>query len=427
MNDVVNEAVTSLKKIGSLKELWLTVVGERKDSVNDVMAMHSAYSDMSFSLKIQDLANVFSGVYLDTYWTGLGESSNIMAEHLSQALGTAMPDAIGIARNSVAQWRGLLCRKNLSDSGLIPARGAYTDSMDIVCNRDVPLDPKQLIIQWDDVFYKTPQVGKNYIYARCQNKDFDGKIRDAQVRMYYSPGGFNTPPSSWVKCLTDVKGQFFGSVLDINNRPAVLDRGDRGVSEAFVLDVQSTAHICIAAAISYPYFEKNIPEQISTGNWNAVTWIMNNGAAAWRNVNPVLNQGDESLVFHNQDATPEQFSFVLRCQHVPFGSKLRMYSEDPAAAFDSGMVNIVNDCQELQVSVVVPPYYAGRIKLHLEGPDGKPLPRGAAVEIRMLWCVPHSHHHYLQAVALLGAISALPTLQSVHVPLGYYTMLGIEE
>ncbi|AOZ51363.1 hypothetical protein BKX93_16030 [Chromobacterium vaccinii] len=104
-----------------------------------------------------------------------------------------------------------------------------------------------------------------------------------------------------------------------------------------------------------------------------------------------------------------------------------MYSEDPAAAFDSGLVNVVNNFQELHVSTIVPPHYAGHLKLHLEGPDGKLLPSDAAVDISMLWCVPHSHPHYLKAVTLLGAVHAVPALQSVHMPLGNFTLLGAGE
>ncbi|MEO2216840.1 hypothetical protein ABGV49_07240 [Chromobacterium vaccinii] len=431
MNDFLKESAIGLDQIQNVDQLWQAVIKCRLHDnppipISDVLAMEQIYDQLSPSLTVQDMANVFSGVYIDSYWQDDGQHPEVMAHHLTEALGIPYATTLTYARNAMRQWRGVLCRKNKYDTGIVP-QAVYTDSLDIVCNQDVPLTPQQLISQWESEFYKTPKVGKNYIYTRCQNRAFNGKISHAKVQMFYADGGFNQPPSSWVQCRTVDGGKQQGEVLNERGGLALLTMGDRGVSEGFILDLRTPQHVCMVSTVSYPFFSKNNPLTYTTGNWNSAQWIQYNGAMAWRNVDPQLKSGDESLVFHNQDATPEQFSFVLKCRRVPPGSKLRMYSEDPAAIFDSGLVNVVNNFQELHVSTIAPPHYAGHLKLHLEGPDGKLLPSDAAVDISMLWCVPHSHPHYLQAVTLLGAAHAVPALQSVHMPLGNFTLLGAGE
>lgn len=425
MNDKVNEAIVSPPNIGDIDGLWLAAINYRLNGVNDVQAMDHIYDALPASLGFQDMANVFSGVYCDAYWETDREKPAILAQHMTQALSIALTSSTQYANKAMQQWRGVLCRKNFGDNGVIPTIGAYTDSPDIICNQDVELSPAKLIDNWNTEFWKVPKVGKNYIYTRCQNKSFFGKINDAKVRMYYANGGFNQPPSSWIQCLTVSGKNKDGKVLNRDGRNAILTVGERGASEGFMLDLKSTQHICLIATVSYPFFTENNPLQFSEGNWNSVQWILYNGAGAWRNVTPVSKSGgEESLTFHNQDSTPEQFSFSMRCRRVPEGSTLRMYSDDPAAAFDTRRVKVLRSSQELNIAVQLPPHYAGHIKVQLEGPDGKPLPSSAAVQICMHWCVPHSSPHYLRAAAMLGALEAVPTLQSLQLPVGYFTFVG---
>ncbi|MFK7087916.1 hypothetical protein AAFM71_03835 [Chromobacterium violaceum] len=425
MNDIVKEAVSAPGMLDSESELWGSVILRQMKGDSDVQAMITVRKKMPARTSNQLFSDVFAAVYIDTYWTSQGASADILATSLAAAMGISQVDALQYARVSFRQWRGILCRKYPGDGGAIPSPN-YFNALDIVTSQVLVLTPRELIDHWDSTV-NPPKAGVNYAYARCQNLGFEGEISGVKVRMFAVPAGFTQTASSWVQCRTRDGDQEEGNILDRNGHPAKLTTGERGASEAFVADLP-LGHVCLVATITdADFFTKNNPLTIEQGNWNFVTWLINNGAAAWRNVNTVPKLGETSLVFHNQDGTPEQFSFVMRCRGVPEGSKLRMYSDDPDAAFDSGMVTVVKDSQELRVSVIAPPHYAGQLKLHLEGPNGRGLPSSASVEIGMLWCVPHSNSHYLQAVDLLGEVGAVPTLRSVHVPMGYFTFLGENE
>lgn len=412
-----------LDNIRTLKEMWDAAILCQSQGAYDTDAMYSIYTAMSPKLTVQDIANVFSGVYADTYWNTTYLDSGLLAKSLTQAIGTDKDLAKQYADNSIRQWRGILCRKNINDVGNVPVVGNYTASLDIVCNQNTPIAPEALIANWNNEYWKQPSVGKNYIYARCQNVGFNGAIAQAQVQMFYSQGGFNQPPSSWVQCYTEKGNKPMGSIVSQDGKVNPLNWGDRGCSEAFFFNPTSKDHVCVISAVVSEFFTENNPLQIPPGNWNSVTWITRNGAAAWHNVDPQLGKEDR-LAFYNQDGVDEKFTFSISCRNVPVGSKIRLRSDDPRLNFDSGEVVVKHPAQLLQQTVTVPAYYKGELKVQLEGPSGNCLPVSAGAEVKMNWVLPHTHRHYVEGAQLIGAINQLNSSQEIELNMGTFTILG---
>ncbi|HTD06032.1 hypothetical protein [Undibacterium sp.] len=409
--------------IRTLKDMWKAAILLQSQGNYDTDAMYAIYQDMNPKLTIQDIANVCSGVYADTYWNTTYLDPALLAKSLVQAIGLDPALATTYANKSIAQWRGILCRKNINDVGAIPVTGNYTTSLDIVCNQNTPIQPKELIANWNNEYWKQPQVGPNFIYARCQNVAFDGAITP-KVQMFFSQGGFNQGPSSWVQCFTVDGKKKVGNVVAQDGTVSPLNWGDRGASEAFSFNPTSQNHVCVISAVtSEPFFASNNPLQIPPGNWNSVTWITRNGAAAWHNVDPQIATED-TLAYFNQDGTDEKFVFFLNCRNVPVGSRIRLRSEDAGAKFDTGDMLVQHPSQTLQHTVTVPPYHKGQLKVKLEGPSGNLLPATAAVEIKMAWKLPHTHTHYVDAAELIGAVSQLRSSQDIQLEMGTYTILG---
>jgi len=388
----------------------------------DTDAIYAIYKSMSPKLTYQDIANVISAVYGDTYWTTTYMDYSILSKSLVQALGLDRTIADEYAMNAFAQWRGILVRKNINDVGFIPTPGSYTESLDIVCNENTPLMPQQLIENWNNEFWKTPIVGKNYIYCRAQNMAFLGPITP-KVQMFYTTGGFNQPPSSWIQCFTDKGNAKEGDIILENGKAGPMGQGTRGASEAFFFNPTSHDHICVIAVLNYDYFELNDPLKITPGNWNSQTWITHNGAAAWHNMDPQKNL-EETLKFYNQDGKEEQFCFQVLCRNVPSGSKISLRNDDQAAKFDTGLIEIANESQYIEKHIKLPAYYKGDLKIKLQGPDGKLLPAHSAVEITMAWVLEHGHRRYSEAVKRLKAYDTLRNAQSVYLPMGTFTLLG---
>ena len=178
------------RDIRTLKDMWNAAIQMQAQGAYDTDAMYSIYTNMNPKLTVQNISDVCSGVYADTYWSTTALDPSLLAKSLVQAIGIDKNLATSYANRSISQWRGILCRKNISDVGLIPVVGNYTASLDIVCNQNTPIDPKALIANWNNEYWKQPSVGKNFIYARCQNMAFDGAIKQAQVQMFYTTGGF---------------------------------------------------------------------------------------------------------------------------------------------------------------------------------------------------------------------------------------------
>ena len=416
-------ASVAVGEIRNIQQMWDAAIQYFQAGDYDTDAIYLLYKNMNPKLTFQDIANVVSAVYADTYWTSTYLDYTILSKSLVQSLGIDRSLADQYARNAFTQWRGALCRKNINDIGLIPTPGSYTESLDIVCNENTPLLPQQLIENWNNEYWKTPVVGKNFIYARTQNMAFLGNI-SPKLQMFYTTAGFNQPPSSWIQCFTDkdpTKKE--GDILLIDGKAGPMGQGTRGASEAFTFNPTSQEHVCVIAVLTYEYFETNDPLKITPGNWNSQTWITHNGAAAWHNVDPVRSV-EESLRFYNQDGSEEQFVFLVQCRNVPAGSKISLRNEDPVAKFETGLIEIANGSQHIEKNVTLPAYYKGDLKIRLQGPDGKLLPAPAAVEVQMAWVLRHGHRRYMDAVEHLKAYDTFRNGQDLYLPTGSFTFTG---
>ncbi len=369
-------ASVAVGEIRNIQQMWDAAIQYFQAGDYDTDAIYLIYKNMNPKLTFQDIANVISAVYGDTYWTSTYMDYSILSKSLVQALGIDRSLGDQYARNAFTQWRGALCRKNINDIGLIPTQGSYTESLDIVCNENTPLLPQQLIENWNNEYWKSPVVGKNFIYARTQNMAFLGNITP-KLQMFYTTAGLNQPPSSWIQCFTDKDPtRKEGSILLIDGKAGPMGQGVRGASEAFTFNPTSQDHVCVIAVLNYEYFETNDPLKITLGNWNSQTWI------------------------------------TLR-------------NEDPAAKFDTGLIEIANASQHIEKNVTLPAHYKGDLKIKLQGPDGKLLPAPAAVEIQMAWVLRHGHRKYMDAVEHLKAYDTFRNGQDLYLPAGSFTFIGV--
>lgn len=417
-----SKKAVALDSIKNIQQMWDAAISSFNDGDDDTTAIYLIYKSMSPKLTFQDISNVVSAVFGATYWTGLQMDYTILSKSLVQGLGIDRSLGDNLAKNSLGQWRGMLCRKNLGDVGIIPTPGPYTESLDIVCNENTPLMPQQLIENWNNEFWKTPQVGKNYIYTRTQNLGFMGDIVP-QVQMFYTNGGFNQPPTSWIQCFTETGSKTHGDIILLSGKPGPMGQGVRGASEAFFFNPTSADHVCVIAVLSYDYFDDNNPLNLTPGNWNSQTWITHNGAAAWHNTDP-QQKAEETFKFFNQDGTEEKFAFLVNCRNVPAGTKIQLHNDDLAAKFDTGVVEIGNESQHFEKIVTLPGYYKGDLKVKIVGPDGKLLPAHSAVEIEMAWVLEHGHRHYMDAANQMKAFNSFRNVQDLYLPLGSYTITG---
>ncbi|MFK8011303.1 MAG: hypothetical protein AB8B80_04630 [Marinicellaceae bacterium] len=401
-------------------QLWEAAIEYYADEYYDTEAMTKIYRRINPRITYQDIADTISAVYADTYWTEIQMDPSILSKSMVQALGLSPVQADLYARNAMKQWRGSLSRNNLADTGQIPSQGAYSQSIDIVCNQNTQLEPDQLINNWNNEFWKKPTVGKNYIYVRVQNKAFKGDLT-SKAQMFFTQGGFNHPPSSWIQCLTIKDGSQEGEILLSDNKPGVLNTGDRGASEGFYFTPKGTDHVCIIAAVNDQYFTLNTPLSLSDSNWNSTTWLTHNGAAVWHNVNPQTTTVTRLKVY-NQDGTNEKFVLNAQCRNVPVGSKVIIETNDKK--FNSGEIIINKSSQYLETEAELPGYYDGDLNITIEGPNGELLAKNAAIEFTLMWKLNKGHDYYSRAAIIFDKSVHLLNDQAILTSLGSYTISG---
>lgn len=424
----IKSDLENLVPIKNIQQIWDAAIKHQTDGDFDTVAMTDIYKRMDPRLTFKDLANVISAVYANEYWDSTKMNPDKLAQKMVQSLGITLDRAQVYASNAMSQWRGILTRKNSTDSGVIPVRD-YCLCLDIICNNNSELDPSNLIAYWNSEFWQIPQKGKNFIYVRCQNISFKGPILKPQVQVFYTLAGFNAPPNQWQRAYTNNDGSQVGKIVYFDGKTSgPMEEGDRGASEAFMLDYNPTSasdprHFCMIATVTSEFFEGNDPF-INHDNWNSTTWIMHNGAAAWHNLDAQLSV-ESTLKFYNQDGRPEKFAFEAHCKNAPEGTVISLEFEDSNLRnLNSGNVKISRKYQVVETEGIVPANYSGDLKVIINTPDGKLLPEGASVEVSMLWLLDHSHDRYLDAADMLQVNEDARASRNIKVPMGSFTFIG---
>ena len=137
------------KSITTLAQMWEATIGYFEAGTIDTTAMQQVSQQMTGNLTFQDIANVFSAVYANTYWATTQMDAQSLANSMRNALGLNRSIAKNYAQQAISQWRGIFCRSNLTDTGVIPETKNYSTSIDIVCNGATQVPPPALIQNWN--------------------------------------------------------------------------------------------------------------------------------------------------------------------------------------------------------------------------------------------------------------------------------------
>jgi len=391
---------------------WDVAVKCRRDGQTDIIAIKRVYDALMPPALLTTVATIVGAIYADSYWTSTFLDPQALANSMVKAKGWAPADCLAAAKKAFSSWYGLLMRNDFNDVGRIPKAGVLTYSPDALCNMDGPLDRSEMLKQWNSYFFNQAVIGKNYCYARAQDVNLPVTLPEARARMFFTSAGFNQPPNSWQIMYTlggDVTSPLYGMT---EGDP--INQNDRVASGDFIFEPPAAQHYCLLAVAQTEFFA-NEPLQ-STGNWDSATWITYNGAAAWHNID-VPPPAATKLVFHNQDATDERFSFEAHCHRLPAGTRVSLAPLGPGLQAAARQVRVNRDFQVVASGAFeVPGHFAGELEVSIETPDGSPLPLGAGVELRMLWDVPAGHAYHEAAVERHGV---------GRVQLGNYTFVGV--
>jgi len=375
-------------------------------------------------LRADDIETVFCAVYAGTYWNKTSMNPEILTTNFSNVFKIEKGTALNFAKNSMKQWRGILSRKTLQDTGIIPCPYTLTASADIICTKIYQSsNPDTYIENWDNIIFTEPQIGNNYVYVRCQNVNFMGDITPTVKVFIAKPSAIVPPPSEWRTLYTYESRQESGDVLLHGGKVGPLNKNIKGVSEAFLYEADSDAHVCIVGCFSSEFFDNSL--DIPQGNWNMTTWLQNNGAAVWQhNVNPQLSK-ETTLKLYNHDGRPEKFIIEAECINVPKGTMVALnYDNTNLKNINSDNVKISHEYQIIETEATLPANYNGELKVVIQTPDGKLLPKGASVEINSAWLLDHTHKRYLDAADLLQANKDARASRNIKVPMGSYTIVG---
>ena len=408
---------------------WQVCINDLQNSVPAVMAIQDVYNALPPPALLSTVALIVGSVYGDTYWQNTQMSVSALSRDL-QGAGFGQPASDKAAALAFASWRGLFLRKDVNDIGSIPFAGqSPTNSIDIICNQGGPLTRDTILKRWNEQFWNYATVGKNYVYARGTSINFPppialgpGGVGKPQASIYFSDAGFNIPPTSWHRCTT------LGGNLTMPVETSPVNPTDRWVcstTDPFIFEPPNNSHYCLISVVQTQFFG-NDPSQIDPGsNWSSWTWLVSNGAAAWHNID-VQRTAITQFKFYNLDGRPERFVFEAECDRLPKGSTVSLYCADAkfGGQIATKPTKLQRKHQVISVEATVPAGYTGDLEVRIETPDGKLLPAGASVDVRMSWVLEHGHRHYAEACATVGAVQAALNAQPLHLSMGNFTLHG---
>jgi hypothetical protein len=388
-----------------------------------ITGIQKIWDAMQPPTSLATLATVVGSLWADTYWATTKMDVNRLASDIEAGIGINLADAQKAAQFAFDRWAGLLVRGNPTDGGSIPKSDPVTSSPDVVVNSEVALTVEQLVEQWSDSIY-TPQLGlKNNTYGRCQSYGIQVPITKPVLRMYFSDAGFSPPPMSWIQMFTS-DSSADTSPFETRQGSKTLAPGDRAAnSESFYFTPPAAGHYCLITVAGTEFFTNN-PLSNLGGNWNTQEWVYHNGAAGWRNVD-VSPTSMAALKFYNQDGRAERFGFEAHCHKVPEGTEVSLECRDERLAYPlQGSGKCAKAYEVVTAEGEIPPYFTGDLSVRFKTPNGKPLPRGASVDVRKFWHLSPGHPHYHQAVDQLADTRALALHAPVRIPMGNFTFIG---
>ncbi len=152
--------ITLQEPIHTLQQLWDASLDYKMKGFLDTDAMRKVYKALNPKLTLNDVAFVFSGVYANSYWNITFMDAGLLADSLRRAF-TLPPALAGVyAQKAISKWRGILCRKNMNGTGIIPHSDDATCSTDVFGNQHTEPDTGDLSL----VAGQNPLVGKGYVY-----------------------------------------------------------------------------------------------------------------------------------------------------------------------------------------------------------------------------------------------------------------------
>jgi hypothetical protein len=249
-------------------------------------------------------------------------------------------------------------RSNLSENGMYPATGAWTQSPDIIPNgTNVIADPvKSLTDSYSkDVGKETVLNQQNYYYIRAKNL-YNG-ARTAKFELYYCPSNIFMFPSLWVDNQLETSGgekQVSASVNALNDIVVP--------TSAFTNVPKSSVHHCMVGRVITDSHPNPLPASGTITDMTSLgKFILDHPGFCWRNI--VLVNKDVPTFTHSFDfdtgATGGEILMGMNCKNITKGSYVAFSCGDPIPSGpDKGAV-----IQLVKTEVTQSNMFLGQMKL----------------------------------------------------------------
>jgi hypothetical protein len=265
-----------------------------------------------------------------------------------------------------AMYNDVYVRKNLGDTGMVPASGGWTQSPDIIPNGTTLIHDtvKTLTDSWNsDVGQPTVLNQQNYFYVRAKNLH-DGP-QEATFELYYCPRSLFLFPSLWCESImttsdghtqVEATAEQKGDVLVPTNAFTNVTANQQKVPI-------SDEHHCLIARVITTDHPNPLPGDDISDMDALAEYMLDNPNMAWRNVALVRKDIPTFTHYFDLDTGDDAGTVLmgLDCKNITVGSSVAFSCGDPIPSGDD-----VGKLIELVKSPVTQPdLFIGQMQLNL--------------------------------------------------------------
>lgn len=274
----------------------------------------------------------------------------------------------------------ILLRDNLSDTGVVPSRGTYYLSPDLIAHEQVA-DPQKYFKDTYDQDVSMPlQTGSmtNLIYARVKN--IGTEPIQAYIRAYACLSSLFLNPSKWEDWqLKSVSGNEYVAT-------GLIQPGEVGVGEEpFIFNAQKNMGYCHTVYAMTTNDKPDFPTEFKDYD-SYVAWVMGCTHVAARNHSKVSSEKSsyEQLdEFSNPSESQSRVALFLiqMTPGFPVGTKIIVNCEPLGIVNKEHEVIDSSTKFEFTESGIVPPSFEGYVKTSVFLPPGGVWPKEGAIAV----------------------------------------------
>jgi hypothetical protein len=353
---------------------------------------------------LTDMANTLAAVW----WSAFTDGTQSLVTALTDCTGTgwSAADITAAAKAAMEQYRDILLRKALDDTGVVPYTGTSIAASPDIIPGGITQNADPATAYGASTYGSDPggpviASNVNFIYLRGKNlfpaaEPPNTHTAQPQFFAYSSSGSIIFDSTNW-EALDNVNGTKSVNVSGASGDVVV------GTSP-FEFTPKPKTHYCLIGRVVTEFNPNPVPDTSTIHG--SLEWLRTHPGYSWKNLDPVSPAAmrrkgiDAVLQYRNPDPETRTFALVIHARNLR-GVRVAVTAETSLLAVEPR--TIVSDEQQVSTLVTLPPHFSGELRFRLEAPPDAVVTETSSVELRCYALLAPDHPGFRHTEAFMSA------------------------